>query len=143
MKSTNNRGKPRVFEEDAKGCIVCVSHAHNHDGYLRLKLEGKMQLYHRFVWEKLFGKIQEGYEINHKCKNRACSNVEHLECINGSEHASLSNKERYANSILQAKFLWLHYGATASTIAEMFGKTPSCAYRWIRNWKLELNNTER
>lgn len=138
MKSINNRGKPRVFVTTDKGCTVCTSHAHNHDGYLRLKLEGKMQLYHRYVWEKLFGKIPENYEVNHKCKNRACSNIEHLECIEGREHASLSNRERYADVNTQAKFLWMYYGATVETLSKTFGRTQSCVYRWLRKWKLDL-----
>lgn len=52
-------------------------------------------MYHRTKWEEVFGPIPDGYEINHKCKNRECCNVDHLECLLISEHRSKDNALRY------------------------------------------------
>ena len=134
------KGKDYEFITTESGCVICTSHKHNIDGYLRVRRDGVWKMFHRHVWELYIGEIPEGYEINHKCKNRACSNLEHLECLEGSVHASLSNKERYAARNLQAKFLWRYYGTSAKSLAEIFGMTDSAVYRWIRNWKKELNN---
>lgn len=36
---------------------------------------------HRLVYESLVGKIPEGLEIDHLCKNKICINPEHLEAV--------------------------------------------------------------
>ncbi|WHS68434.1 hypothetical protein NGBLDFOK_00025 [Dickeya phage W2B] len=82
------------------GCIVCVSHKRNHDGYFRYTMGSYRKgekfgfMFHRWVWENQVGPIPEGYEINHKCLNRGCCNVEHLECIDGKEHTIITNRTR-------------------------------------------------
>jgi hypothetical protein len=86
----------KVFQTTTNGCIVCTSHKHNRDGYLRTYNVNKNVLHHRFVWELRVGPIPEGHEINHLCGNRACQNVEHLECISGLEHTIKTNVERYS-----------------------------------------------
>lgn len=88
------------FHKMPTGCVVCVSHKRNLDGYFRYtigssrKAGRKMFMFHRWVWEQQVGPIPEGYEINHKCFNRGCCNVEHLECIDGTEHTVLTNRTR-------------------------------------------------
>lgn len=52
-------------------------------------------MFHRIIWKMHKGSIPEGHEINHLCHNRACSNVDHMECIEGTEHAIKSNQERW------------------------------------------------
>ncbi len=83
------------MEETGLKCIELNHLKLNQDGYLRVntKTRGGVMM-HRLVWEHVNGPIPEGYEINHLCKNRACQNIKHLECIPGSEHATKSNLER-------------------------------------------------
>lgn len=93
--------KPLAFTTLPTGCYIPTSHKTNHDGYFRYtfgsyrKGEKKAVMFHRYLWEAVRGPIPDGFEINHKCRNRACCNLDHLECLPGSDHASLSNKERY------------------------------------------------
>lgn len=89
-------------------------------------------MFHRFIWRVRKGPIPDGYEINHLCGNRACSNVEHLECICGTEHAIKTNKERYAGVQEEAKRLWKETGCKPSVLAKTYGWR---AYGWVRNWK--------
>jgi hypothetical protein len=97
------------------------------DGYLRLldkprKEGGKLKMVHRMEWEKVNGLIPDGYEINHKCKNRRCYNVDHLECISRSEHRSKDNSERYKQRRDQvAKFLEENPDLTQRYIGKLFG----------------------
>lgn len=88
------------FHKMPTGCVVCVSHKRNHDGYFRYSIgssrkgEKKCFMFHRWVWERHRGPIPEGYEIDHLCLNRGCCNVEHLQCIPKREHIIKTNKER-------------------------------------------------
>lgn len=50
-------------------------------GYGEFWLDGKMHLSHRLVYEALIGPIAPGMEIDHLCRNHACSNPAHLEVV--------------------------------------------------------------
>lgn len=79
------------------GCIVPTSHKLNNDGYFRKVINGKHKMYHRYVYEQEHGSIPDGYEIDHKCKNRSCCNVDHLQRMLSSEHRAKDNMERSGN----------------------------------------------
>ena len=98
----------------------------NHDGYVRVlnkmrKDGGKLVMNHRLKWEEANGPIPKGYEINHKCKNRKCCNVDHLECLPTKEHRALDNSLRYKRrrQCISA-FLETHPNLTKKTIAKLF-----------------------
>jgi hypothetical protein len=82
------------FAEFDGGCMVPMNFKLNADGYFRKLFKDGHEMFHRFIWRARKGPIPEGFEINHLCGNRACQNVEHMECIHGSEHASKTNMER-------------------------------------------------
>lgn len=130
-----NMPKKLVFEITDTGCKVPVSHKLNHDGYFRKNIgNNTWVMYHRLVWEELNGSIPEGCEINHKCRNRACCNPEHLEVLEGSEHATETNVNRYAESHDDCFEMW-RAGVPVKTIAARLGRTESAIYYRIRNRK--------
>ncbi len=66
-------------------CIVwCGSIATN--GYGQFWLDGRMQQAHRVAYEWHFGKIGEGLQLDHLCRNRACVNVGHLRPVTNREN---------------------------------------------------------
>lgn len=82
------------FKRTEDDCIVPSNRKLNKDGYYRIRKNDKLVLYHRFMWEKVLGQIPDGHEVHHKCSNRACCNIDHLEILSGEEHTILTNKER-------------------------------------------------
>jgi len=50
----------------------------DYNGYLRCKFKGKNQRMHRIVYETFCGKIREGYEIDHKNRDKADNRIENL-----------------------------------------------------------------
>lgn len=95
-----HQARPLVFVSTEQGCFVPISHALNPDGYFRKKWGNARygnhvaEMFHRFIWRAHGNSIPDGHEIDHKCKNRACCNVKHLQCIPGGQHASESNRDR-------------------------------------------------
>lgn len=51
------------------------------NGYTRLLTRGGYQLLHKWLYEKLYGKIRKPLCLDHLCRNRACCNPEHLEVV--------------------------------------------------------------
>lgn len=126
-----------VLQQIDSGCIISTSHKLNPDGYLRKRIDNKLVMYHRHVWEQHNGPIPEGYEVDHKCRNRACCNIDHLQLLGISEHKVKTNKERYRERFEKARAYWIDTGCNGYELGEVFDVTWSCGYRWIRMWKRE------
>ena len=58
-------------------CVVWTGHV-NAKGYPRINTGARLELVHRYVWERENGPIPEGAEVDHICFNRACIKPEHL-----------------------------------------------------------------
>lgn len=136
------RGKPLLLIKQKNGCITPTTHKLNKDGYFRYRIpnadnkgRGKLVMYHRYMWEQIHGTIPDGYEIDHICKNRACCNIEHLQMLEGSEHAKKDNHLRYLKRQEEAKTYWEHEKCTGTKLASIFSVSFSTACRWIREWK--------
>ena len=110
----------------------------NSDGYVRV-VEGsrrdgsrRLVMRHRYMWEGAVGRIPEGYEINHLCRNRRCCNIDHLECISKSEHASKTNRDRWADQRVIGMRM-LGEGFTKKEVARAVERTVHTINRWIRD----------
>ena len=122
-------------------CWVCDSHCMNQDGYIRLAIgnphDRRMYMLHRAVYEAKNGKLPEGYEIDHLCGCRQCSNPEHLVAKKREQHVIHTNKSRYHERQMQARIDWEEHGRkiTGTALAAKFNVSFSNACRWIRDWK--------
>jgi hypothetical protein len=77
------------------GCHLFAG-TRNHDGYGRLKTNGKSVFVHREVWAKHFGAIPAGLCVCHKCDVPNCINPEHLFIgTQGDNMRDRANKGRY------------------------------------------------
>lgn len=136
------RSKPLKLKRLENGCIIPTSHKLNKDGYFRYhrpeltKGRKPLVMFHRLVWEKSYGKIPEGYEIDHICRNRACCNIKHLQMLEGSDHAIKGNKIRYTDRKAEAKAYWNnHKDISGTALASLFCVSFSSGCKWIREWK--------
>lgn len=55
-------------------------------GYGKLKWEGKVIHAHRVSYELFIGKIPNGLQIDHLCRNTSCVNPFHLEAVTAKEN---------------------------------------------------------
>lgn len=75
----SEKGKDVILEKLENGCMKCISHCKDSDGYTRIRYNGKHERLFRVIYIKNFGKIPKGMVIRHKCDNPYCCNIEHLE----------------------------------------------------------------
>lgn len=84
--NTGKTSKNVILEEQDNGCLKCVSHCSDKNGYVRIRYNGKHNRLFRVLYEKAKGKIPKGKLIRHLCNNSWCVNVEHLEIGNSMDN---------------------------------------------------------
>lgn len=60
-------------------------------GYGSCYYKGRNRGAHRVVYEFLVGKVPEGLQLDHLCRNRKCVNPKHLEPVTGKVNVLRSN----------------------------------------------------
>jgi hypothetical protein len=71
----------KTCPEPNSGCLLWMgSYQRNGYGAYQMKKDGGYvtRIAHRAAWILFVGEIPEGKQINHKCDNRACVNVDHM-----------------------------------------------------------------
>lgn len=53
----------------------------NNQGYGTIRVAYRLQLAHRFAYERFVGPIPDGLVLDHLCKNTKCCNPEHLQVV--------------------------------------------------------------
>ena len=75
----SKNSKNIILQKEKNGCIKCISHCKDSDGYTRIKYNGKPERLFRVIYMQKYGEIPKGMLIRHKCDNRWCCNIKHLE----------------------------------------------------------------
>ena len=78
LRKLNKQGKEVILEKLENGCIKCISHCTDKDGYVRIMYNGKHDRLFRVLYQQKYGKIPKGLVLRHLCNNAWCVNVEHL-----------------------------------------------------------------
>lgn len=83
----------RFFNKvDTRGECWLWKAAHHSEGYGVFNPDGKSLIgSHRWIYQKLFGPIAQGLEIDHLCKVTACVKPSHLEAVTPSENVKRSS----------------------------------------------------
>jgi hypothetical protein len=74
-----------VGQPPATGCWPWRGKMHP-EGYGQISVNGRPEWAHRLAYSLLVGRIPEGLQIDHLCRNRACVNPAHLEPVTAREN---------------------------------------------------------
>jgi HNH endonuclease len=78
------RGQVRLDKES--GCLLYIGTNTNGKGYPGIRVGSETQLYHRFLYELVHGKLPPKHEVHHTCVKNKCLNLRHLNGLSGKEH---------------------------------------------------------
>lgn len=71
-------GKDIILQKQENGCVKCISHCTDKDGYVRIRYKGKHDRLFRVLYQQKHGEIPKGLVLRHLCNNAWCVNIEHL-----------------------------------------------------------------
>ena len=76
--SQSPTSKDVILNKLDNGCIECLSHCRDKDGYVRIRYEGKHDRLYRVLYQQKFGEIPKGLVLRHLCNNSWCCNIDHF-----------------------------------------------------------------
>jgi hypothetical protein len=144
----NHHARKKEYRIDqATGCWIWLL-AKNDRGYGRKQLGGRKESgghkvpAHRYMYEKIYGKIPAGLQLDHVCRNTSCVNPTHLQPVTCAENTrrGLSAKLDAADvrSIRQNLLCTSSYGSTrglVKVLAEHYGVSKSLI-SMIKNYRV-------
>jgi len=81
--------------KDNKGYGVMRIRAKTKNGGHHMGLPSGIVRTHRLAYWIAFGPFPRNAQIDHKCRRKLCCEPEHLQLVGASEHAGISNRDRW------------------------------------------------
>lgn len=100
------------LETLASGCIICTSRYYQKNGYLSVRINGKTENLHRRRYMDRHGELPTNMEVHHKCENKRCLNVDHMEALPKPEHTRETGRMRTRKRMEEIYPIWASLGFT-------------------------------
>lgn len=134
--------KPLYIVDLATGCWNWTGHL-DKDGYGRKRHNNRVDVAHRYMFERTRGPIPIGFEIDHLCANPSCVNPDHLEPVTRTENIRRSAKAKLSeDQVLRIRTMLPAH--TNVALGKAFGVSPTTISR-IRigkSWQVETTTGE-
>ena len=114
---------------DDNGCLTWLGHVQT-KGYGFIRCNGRYQVTMRIIWQHFKGEIPEGMSVMHKCDNRRCCEITHLQLGTNADNILDKAKKGRAGKKLTKEDIpvirkMLANGVSQKEIAENYGVNPS------------------
>lgn len=86
------------YKENENGCWIWQGKL-SPEGYGRTSLRSLSQMAHRAIWQELRGPIPKGMVLDHKCRERACVNPDHLRVVTLGQN-------NHMGKVMRGVFAW-------------------------------------
>ena len=118
---------------NSNGCWIYNMSLSQQTGYGQYHIQsGKNTTAHKYFYEKKYGKVPKGKELDHLCRVRACCNPDHLEVVSHAENGRRGIGVKLYGKIDEIKQLYTN-GKKQYALAELFGVNQSQISRIITN----------
>lgn len=106
-----SRTRTKYIIDAVTGCWNWIGRLHN--GYGRVFLGGLWYAAHVVTYTTKYGPVPKGLELDHKCRNRACCNPDHVEPVTRLENVRRGARTKLDSSKVHrirelAAFGWSH-----------------------------------
>jgi HNH endonuclease len=108
------------------------------NGYAQINVEGRLVMAHRYHYEKRFGPIPDGKQLDHLCCVRHCVNPEHLEPVTGTENVRRGRRTNLTPADVRTiRALHATGDHSQGAIGRLYGLTPHAIRRIVKRqtWK--------
>ena len=137
--SFDRRVMRRVTKTDA-GCWQWNGST-TRNGYGQLRIGGKHWMAHRFSYNELVGKIPDGKDLDHLCRNRRCVNPKHLEPVTRSVNLARGDTGKFKKRRVHCYrgHLWTKETTILSTVS---GGRIKRECKVCRDTRMDLNGAD-
>jgi hypothetical protein len=78
-------------------CWLWMASTRGTGPYGRFKVDGRDVVAHRFAYELTKGAIPDGFQVDHRCRNRLCVNPAHLRVVTQKQNQENRKRDRGAH----------------------------------------------
>ena len=153
--------KDIILQKEKNGCVKCISHCTDKDGYVRIRYKGKHDRLFRVLYQQKYGEIPKGLVLRHLCNNAWCVNVEHLkvgthkenmeDMINcgrstkGKQNTKIRGEKNHANKLTEEDVKEIYLSNLGCTTLSKKYNVSKTNIRYIKNkiqWKWLTDNLD-
>lgn len=80
IRGHNKRAATPYLVDEETGCWVWQLSV-DRNGYGVVKVDSRTRKAHTIAYERVYGSVPDGLELDHVCRNRRCVNPDHLEAV--------------------------------------------------------------
>lgn len=125
---------PLYIEEDRGYETPCWiwQRSFNTQGHAQITVNKKSVLAHRFLYEKEYGPVERGLHLHHKCRQRDCIRLSHLEPLTPARHSRTHKSAKIdVETAFEIRRLYTKGDTSYEKLAKQYNVAPMTIWRAV------------